>query len=68
VGFAPASDPRIVVAVTIDEPKGGVYYGGRVAAPVFSEVVASSLRRLGVQPDAPVESLVAAGPNGGKAR
>lgn len=68
VGFAPASDPRIVVAVTIDEPKGGVYYGGRVAAPVFAEVVASSLRRLGVQPDAPVESLVAAVPKGEKAR
>lgn len=68
VGFAPASDPRIVVAVTIDEPKAGVFYGGRVAAPVFSQVVESSLRRLGVQPDAPIESLVAAGPNGEKAR
>lgn len=68
VGFAPASDPRIVVAVSIDEPKAGAYYGGRVAAPVFAEVVASSLRRLGVQPDAPIDSLVAAGPNGENAR
>ena len=68
VGFAPASNPRIVVAVTIDEPRAGAYYGGRVAAPVFSEVVASSLRRLGVQPDAPIDSMVAVRPNGETAR
>lgn len=61
VGFAPVSDPRIVVAIMLDEPKAGAYYGGRVAAPVFAEVVARGLRRLGVQPDAPVESLVAIG-------
>ncbi len=59
VGFAPASDPRVVVAVSIDEPGVGGYYGGRVAAPVFSDIVSSTLRRLGVQPDAPVDSLVA---------
>lgn len=64
VGFAPVSDPRIVVAVTLDEPQGGAYYGGRVAAPVFSNIVASSLRRMGVQPDAPFESLVAVGTHG----
>lgn len=64
VGFAPVSNPRIVVAVTLDEPQGGAYYGGRVAAPVFSEIVASSLRRMGVQPDAPFESLVAVGAHG----
>jgi len=58
VGFAPASDPRIVVAITIDEPKGA-YYGGLVAAPIFADVVAASLRRLGVQPDAPLPSLMA---------
>ncbi|HLR78696.1 MAG TPA: penicillin-binding transpeptidase domain-containing protein, partial [Burkholderiaceae bacterium] len=63
-GFAPVSDPRVVVAVMLDEPKGGAYYGGRVAAPVFSEVVGKSLRRLGVQPDAPFESLVAIGTHG----
>jgi len=57
-GFAPASNPRIVVAITIDEPKGA-YFGGKVAAPVFAEVVSASLRRLGVQPDAPLPSLVA---------
>lgn len=59
VGFAPAANPRIVVAVSIDEPSRDGYYGGRVAAPVFSDIVASSLRRLGIQPDAPVESLLA---------
>ncbi|MCQ9615885.1 penicillin-binding protein 2 [Paenalcaligenes niemegkensis] len=68
VGFAPVSNPRIVVAVSLDEPRGAAYYGGRVAAPVFSEIVASSLRRIGVQPDAPVESLVAISPNGEERR
>lgn len=61
VGFAPVSNPRIVVAVTLDEPHGKGYYGGRVAAPVFSQVVGSVLRRMGVEPDAPIESLVALG-------
>ncbi|HLS17528.1 MAG TPA: penicillin-binding protein 2 [Paenalcaligenes sp.] len=65
VGFAPVSDPQIVVAVSIDEPRREGYFGGLVAAPVFSEVVAGSLRRLGVQPDAPVESLVALDVNTG---
>lgn len=60
VGFAPASNPRIVVAVSIDEPKGH-YFGGRVAAPVFAEIVANSLRRLEVEPDEPVDALVALG-------
>lgn len=64
VGFAPVSDPRIVVAVSIDEPSVGGYYGGRVAAPVFAEVVANTLRRLGVRPDAPVDSLVAVAAQG----
>lgn len=58
VGFAPVSNPRIVVAVTIDEPQGGVYYGGKVAAPVFAQIVGSTLRIMGVQPDAPFESSV----------
>ena len=48
VGFAPVSNPRIVVAVMIDEPSTGVYYGGDVAAPVFSAVVGGTLRALGV--------------------
>lgn len=59
VGFAPVSDPRIVVAVTIDEPSSGVYYGGRVAAPVYASIVGSTLRIMGVQPDAPFASTVA---------
>lgn len=63
VGFAPVSNPRVVVAVTIDEPHGKGYYGGRVAAPVFSQVAGSVLRRMGVEPDAPIESLVALGPD-----
>jgi len=57
VGFAPVSDPRIVVAVSLDEPQGH-YLGGRVAAPVFSDIVANSLRRLHVQPDAGVHDLM----------
>ncbi len=66
VGFAPVSDPRIVVAVSIDEPSAEGYYGGRVAAPVFSDIVSSTLRRLGVRPDAPVDSLVAVADQGGR--
>lgn len=51
VGFAPASNPRLVVAVMIDEPAGDHYYGGEVAAPVFREVTAGALRILGIAPD-----------------
>lgn len=57
VGFAPVSAPRLIVAVMIDEPLGQ-YYGGTVAAPVFAEVMAGSLRMLGVAPDAPVDNVV----------
>ncbi len=57
VGFAPASRPRLVVAVMIDEPTDGEYYGGAVAAPVFAEVMAGSLRILGVPPDAPMNPI-----------
>jgi cell division protein FtsI (penicillin-binding protein 3) len=52
VGFAPVSDPRLIVAVMIDEPSGGKHYGGDVAAPVFSAVTAGALRTLGIAPDA----------------
>ncbi|MEK9815789.1 MAG: penicillin-binding protein 2 [Limnobacter sp.] len=52
VGLAPVSDPRVIVAIMVDEPKGGVYYGGLVAAPVFSTITKSVLTRLNVQPDA----------------
>ena len=57
VGFAPASDPRLVVAVMIDEPSGKSYYGGDVAAPVFAQVMAGALRTLGVAQDAPLKPL-----------
>jgi cell division protein FtsI (penicillin-binding protein 3) len=53
VGFAPASDPRLIVAVMIDDPRAGAYYGGTVAAPVFSSVMTGALRLLAVPPDAP---------------
>ncbi|MFA5123989.1 penicillin-binding transpeptidase domain-containing protein, partial [Zavarzinia sp.] len=58
VGFAPASDPRLIVAVMVDEPSNGKYYGGDVAAPVFARVMAGSLRTLGVAPDAPLKPLL----------
>jgi cell division protein FtsI (penicillin-binding protein 3) len=54
VGMAPIEKPRIIVAVMIDEPSAGQYYGGAVAAPVFSEVVQQTLRMMGVQPDVTV--------------
>jgi len=58
VGFAPVSDPRLIIAVMIDEPSNGKYYGGDVAAPVFAQVMAGSLRTLGVAPDAPLKPLL----------
>jgi cell division protein FtsI (penicillin-binding protein 3) len=54
VGFAPVSDPRVVIAVMIDEPRAGGYYGGVVAAPVFGQVVAGTMRTLQIDPDAPL--------------
>ena len=57
VGFAPASAPRLVVAVMIDEPSAGEHYGGMVAAPVFAQVMQGALRLLGVPHDAPLEPL-----------
>ncbi|MGP1676524.1 MAG: peptidoglycan D,D-transpeptidase FtsI family protein [Burkholderiales bacterium] len=57
VGLAPASDPRLVIAVMLDEPSAGQYYGGVVAAPVFSAVMGGALRMLGVPPDAPLKPL-----------
>ncbi|WP_174873500.1 peptidoglycan D,D-transpeptidase FtsI family protein [Vogesella oryzae] len=53
VGFAPATRPRLIVAVMIDEPSVGGYYGGTVSGPAFSNIMAGSLRILGVEPDAP---------------
>ena len=58
VGLAPASDPRLIIAVMIDEPSNGQYYGGAVAAPVFSQVMSGALRLLSVQPDAPTTNIL----------
>ena len=55
VGLAPIDRPRIIVAVMIDEPSNGRYFGGDVAAPVFSETVQQTLRLMGVQPDMSVK-------------
>jgi cell division protein FtsI (penicillin-binding protein 3) len=60
VGVAPIDKPRIVVAVMIDEPSNGKYFGGDVAAPVFSETVQQTLRMLGVQPDMAVRPQIVA--------
>jgi cell division protein FtsI (penicillin-binding protein 3) len=58
VGIAPISHPRIVVAVMVDEPGDGIYFGGDVAAPVFSQVVQQTLARLGVMPDLEVQPKI----------
>lgn len=50
-GVIPVSDPRIVVVVIVDNPKGQEYYGGEVAAPVFSRISGSAMRLLNVAPD-----------------
>lgn len=51
-GLVPASDPRLAAVVVIDEPSGDLYYGSEVAAPVFADVMAESLRLLAIPPDA----------------
>jgi cell division protein FtsI (penicillin-binding protein 3) len=58
VGFAPVSNPRLIVAVMIDEPSNGQHYGGDVAAPVFSAVTANALRALNVAPDSTVTDII----------
>jgi cell division protein FtsI (penicillin-binding protein 3) len=60
VGLAPVQQPRIVVAVMVDEPSAGKYYGGDVAAPVFSKLVTETLRTLGVAPDLDVKPQIVA--------
>lgn len=52
-GFAPVDHPRLVMVVAIDDPRGGRYFGGEVAAPVFGQVMSGALRLLDVPPDAP---------------
>lgn len=60
VGLSPIKNPRIIVAVMVDEPSDGKYFGGVVAAPVFSEVVGKTLRSMGVQPDLDVRPQIVA--------
>jgi cell division protein FtsI (penicillin-binding protein 3) len=62
VGLAPVSNPRIVVAVLVDEPTKGGYYGGDIAAPVFSQVVQQTLRMMNVAPDLDVKVQINAKP------
>ncbi|MCB1683610.1 MAG: penicillin-binding transpeptidase domain-containing protein [Pseudomonadales bacterium] len=59
-GIAPASDPRIVMVVLINEPAGKAKGGGEVAAPVFGRVMARAMRLLGIPPDEPVTTLARA--------
>ncbi len=61
VGLAPVSNPRYIVAVMIDEPAGGVFYGGQVAAPVFSSVMGQTLRLMEVPYDAPLPNQPTSG-------
>ena len=58
VGMAPASNPRLIVAVMLNEPSGKEYYGGQVAAPAFSNVMSSALRQLNVPNDAPLNNVL----------
>jgi cell division protein FtsI (penicillin-binding protein 3) len=64
-GIAPASDPRLVMVVMIDEPTAGKYYGGSVAAPVFSRVMTGALRLLNIAPDAIDDSMLKLAGTGG---
>jgi cell division protein FtsI (penicillin-binding protein 3) len=57
VGFAPVSDPRLVIAVMIDEPAAGKHYGGTSAAPVFGQVMQGALRLMAVPHDAPLDPI-----------
>ncbi len=50
-GFVPASDPRLVMVIVVNNPTGGAYYGGQIAAPVFSTVMTGALRLLNIPPD-----------------
>jgi cell division protein FtsI (penicillin-binding protein 3) len=62
VGIAPVHQPRIVVAVMVDEPGKGVFYGGDIAAPVFGQVAQNTLRLMGVAPDIEVKAQIVGKP------
>jgi cell division protein FtsI (penicillin-binding protein 3) len=61
VGMAPASRPKVVLAVVVDSPSNGQYYGGLVAAPVFSRIMAETLRMMNIEPDRSAEHLAQQG-------
>ncbi len=61
VGLAPISEPRLIVAVMLDEPSDGRYFGGDIAGPVFSQVMAGALRSMGIPPDATAQVASLAG-------
>lgn len=67
VGMAPVHTPRIIVAVMVDEPSNGTYFGGDVAAPVFSQVVQQTLRVMGVPPDLEIKPQIIARAQAAKA-
>ncbi|GAB3627315.1 peptidoglycan D,D-transpeptidase FtsI family protein [Pandoraea terrae] len=54
VGIAPLSAPRLVIAVSIDEPKASQHFGGQAAGPAFAEIASQALPLLGIRPDLPV--------------
>ncbi|MFZ6710707.1 peptidoglycan D,D-transpeptidase FtsI family protein [Undibacterium sp. TC9W] len=58
IGFAPVSNPRVIVAVMVDEPTAGGHFAGPVAAPVFAAIMSNVLRSLNVQPDSSVTSII----------
>ncbi|NYH98945.1 peptidoglycan D,D-transpeptidase FtsI family protein [Cupriavidus plantarum] len=58
IGLAPMSNPRVIVAVSVDEPTAGSHYGGAAAGPVFSQIMGGTLRALNVQPDSPIRQLM----------
>ncbi|WP_255581996.1 penicillin-binding protein 2 [Cupriavidus sp. AU9028] len=58
IGLAPMSNPRVIVAVSVDEPTAGSHYGGAVAGPAFAAITGGTLRALNVQPDSPIRQLV----------
>lgn len=60
VGIAPMSNPRIIVAVSVDDPRGGKHFGGQVSGPVFSSIAGEILRAMNVAPDNQVKQTVAA--------
>jgi cell division protein FtsI/penicillin-binding protein 2 len=61
VGYVPASDPQLVILVTVDEPQGAIW-GGVVAAPAFAEIARFGLQYLEVPPDAPERAASAVAP------